>query len=191
MNDKNADSSSTTNPNSLDVLATSIQNDKDLSSIPTNSNSVDNMKLFLLVYAKSNLERIVKLTEKLNQMEDQLVDRTINDPYIDLNQLMSVINLIHGSVDRSVQLIKQVTSDESYLNVVINNAQIINNAVEINNESTNLKNNFSILKDKNSRHKVITATTTILAELSRLNDSISDSSTTEKSINTIDQREST
>jgi hypothetical protein len=153
------------NIDNMTNLATKAENDISIAD-SISDNTVDNMKLYLLAYARSNLQRIIFLTDKLNKMEDKLIERTMEDEYIDLSQLMSVINLIHKSVDRSVDLIKQVTNDESYLNIVINNAKIINNTID--NRISSVSDNYPILNDKSSRERVLQATTLILSQLSNI-----------------------
>ena len=103
-------------------LAKLCKNDIDITPA-LSANTVDNMKAFLVAYSRSQLNRVVTLTNSLNKLEDDLINQTL-EAGVDPKLLISVIRTIHGSLDSALGLIKQVTSDESYLQVIINNTKI-------------------------------------------------------------------
>lgn len=128
------------------------------------ANTADNMKAFLLVYSRSQLSRVVTLTNALSKLEDQLVSQATTNPecYNNPEALMAIIRTLQNSLNQSLSLIKQVTTDESYLNVIIQNTQVVNNTLN------NYNVRAPIIANQDSRDKVRTAVSTILAKFEEI-----------------------
>lgn len=140
---------------------------KDVDITPALSeNTVDNMKAFLVVYARSQLNRVVTLTNSLNSLEDKLITQSASET--DPEMLMAIIRTIQKSLDTALGLIKQVTTDESYLQVIINNTKIVQNNIGVN--MTPSKESYPILANQDSRDKVRGALNTILNKLEEIGD---------------------
>lgn len=128
------------------------------------ANTADNMKAFLLVYSRSQLSRVVTLTNALSKLEDQLISQATTNPecYNNPEALMAIIRTLQNSLNQSLSLIKQVTTDESYLNVIIQNTQVVNNTLN------NYNVRAPIIANQDSRDKVRTAVSTILAKFEEI-----------------------
>lgn len=128
------------------------------------ANTADNMKAFLLVYSRSQLSRVVTLTNALGKLEDQLIVQATTNPecYNNPEALMAIIRTLQNSLNQSLNLIKQVTTDESYLNVIIQNTQVVNNTLN------NYNVRAPIIANQDSRDKVRTAVSTILAKFEEI-----------------------
>lgn len=128
------------------------------------ANTADNMKAFLLVYSRSQLSRVVTLTNALGKLEDQLISQATTNPecYNNPEALMAIIRTLQNSLNQSLSLIKQVTTDESYLNVIIQNTQVVNNTLN------NYNVRAPIIANQDSRDKVRTAVSTILAKFEEI-----------------------
>lgn len=149
----------------LNTIARLAKKDIDITQA-LSVNTADNMKAFLLVYSRSQLSRVVKLTNALSKLEDNLIDQALTNPgcMYDPEMLMSIIRTIQNSLNQAISLIKQVTTDESYLNVIIQNTQIVNNNLN------QIHVGAPILDNQDSRDKVRTAVATILSKFEELSD---------------------
>ena len=148
-------------------LAKLCRDDVDITSA-LSTHTVDNTKAFLVAYSRSQLNRVVTLTNSLSKLEDDLISQTLKQEDVDPELIMSVIRTIQKSLDSALSLIKQVTSDESYLQVIINNTKIVQNNIS----QTNINNrtSYPILDNQDSRDKVRTAVATILSKFEELSD---------------------
>lgn len=137
---------------------------KDIDITPAlSANTADNMKAFLLVYSRSQLNRVVTLTNALGKLEDKLIQEATNNPECwNPEVLMGIIRTLQNSLNNSINLIKQVTTDESYLNVIIQNTQVINNNL------SHYSVAAPILANQDSRDKVRTAVSAILSKVEEL-----------------------
>lgn len=151
----------------LNQIARMAKKDIDITAALSDS-TVDNMKAFLIIYSRSQLNRVVTLTNRLNQMEDMLISKATSGEEIDTDQLMSIIRVIQKSLDSALGLIKQVTTDESYLQVIVNNTRVVNNTLNQYNVSASAS--IPALANQDSREKVRTAITTILGKVAELED---------------------
>lgn len=149
----------------LSTIARLAKKDIDITAALTDK-TVDNMKAFLIIYSRSQLNRVVKLTNSLNKMEDQLIEKAMAGQDIDMDALMSVIRVIQKSLDSALGLIKQVTTDESYLQVIVNNTKVVNNTLNQYNVSTAAS--IPVLANQDSREKVRSAIGAILNKVSEL-----------------------
>lgn len=148
----------------LKTVAKLAKKDIDITPALT-ANTADNMKAFLLVYTRSQLTRVVTLTNALSKLEDKLInDAMVNPEYWNPEALMATIRTLQSSLNQSINLIKQVTTDESYLNVIIQNTQVINNNLNHYNVAA------PILANQDSRDKVRTAVSAILSKFEELSD---------------------
>lgn len=127
-----------------------------------NQSTSDNMKAFLLVYAKSQLNRVVKLTNKLSELEDKLIDESLNSDNISLKDLTNITRIIQKSLSSALGFIQQVTTDETYLSVVINNSEIINNTLNAD------INNSPLINSQKSRDNIRLAVNEILAKVNTM-----------------------
>lgn len=142
----------------LSILASRVQNDVSIAQSVT-PDTLDNMKLFLIVYSRSQVERIIKLTNRLQELEDRLLAKS--DEVVDIYDLMNIIKLIQGSLDRSIDAIKQITKNEEYMQVVINNANIINNQMNTY-SGINSTRDLSMRYNQDSRERVRSAMSKII-----------------------------
>lgn len=148
---------------SLKEIAKLCQKDKDISSALSDG-TIDNMKAFLIVYARSQLSRVIKLTDALGNLEDRLIEQSLDpsnvmDPYT----MMNVIRVIQNSLNQAMNMIQKVTSDESFINVIINNTKTVNNTFnQYNNNST------PILLSQDSREKVKNIAEQIISGINKM-----------------------
>lgn len=149
----------------LEEVAEMAKNEVSIANAVT-SQTLDNLKIFQIVYSRSQLERVVKLTNRLQELEDRLLDRS--DEVTDLYDLMNVIKLIQGSLDRSLEAIKQITRNEEYLQVVIQNANIVNNQL---NSYTGINSTRDLAKihNQDSRDKIRNAISSMIDLLNQDN----------------------
>ena len=157
--------SDVTPQSTLAEVAEKAQNDLSIANAVT-SQTLDNLKIFQIVYSRSQLERVVKLTSRLQELEDRLLDRA--EEVTDLYDLMNVIKLIQGSLDRALEAIKQITRNEEYLQVVIQNANIVNNQL---NSYTGINSTRDLAKihNQDSRDKIRNAISSMIDLLNQDN----------------------
>jgi len=89
-------------------------------------NTVDNMKAFLVILAKKELKRVVKLIDSLGTMEDDLIDLVTDrqkSNKMEPGQMAYIIRTLHKSLERSMELINSIVEDEKYYNFIIDNSQ--------------------------------------------------------------------
>lgn len=84
------------------------------------SNVRNNLKMFLVYFAKSQLGRVIKLTGYLQTLEDRVMNEidTMSEPDPDL--LLRVITSIQASVNSALQLIDKISTNDSYISLVFN-----------------------------------------------------------------------
>lgn len=149
----------------LEEVAEMAKNEVSIANAVT-SQTLDNLKIFQIVYSRSQLERVVKLTNRLQELEDRLLDRS--DEVTDLYDLMNVIKLIQGLLDRSLEAIKQITRNEEYLQVVIQNANIVNNQLN-NYTGINSTRDLAKIHNQDSRDKIRNAISSMIDLLNQDN----------------------
>ncbi|AMM45084.1 hypothetical protein SP15_276 [Bacillus phage SP-15] len=116
-------------------------------------NNVDNMKAFLVVLARNELTRVVRLIDSMNKLEERLMQIVADDSKdMDAGQIAYIMRTLQSSLDKAMGLINKVTEDNQ-LNQFIINATIHNtqNNVEVNDSKVAL-----LLKDESSRDKIRT-----------------------------------
>lgn len=123
------------------------QNEEVLSQDIPYENVRNNSKIFLIYFAKSQLQRVVKLSGYLEQLEDQLMANSedVTDPDV----IMRMIGTIQNSMMTAINLIDRVSTDDSYVKLVFNdNRQIINN---LNQTTINASQEINLSKESRSR----------------------------------------
>jgi len=112
---------------SIDQILSKCENNEDMSNVPYD-NIRNNAKIFLIYYAKSQLRRVIKLTDNLEKLEDKLIESAtyVSDPEV----LMRIISTIQGSLSSAISLIDKVSTNDNYVKFVFNdNRKFINNIV--------------------------------------------------------------
>ena len=94
-----------------------------------NGKDVDNQfKLFLAAQARNELQRILRLTEFLDGIEQKFM-ATVNKKLIEqpdnINLLMSSMDIISQSLKRSQELVYNVLKDDSLQTLVVNTVNLI------------------------------------------------------------------
>ena len=94
-----------------------------------NGKDVDNQfKLFLAAQARNELQRILRLTEFLDSIEQKFM-ATVNKKLIEqpdnINLLMSSMDIISQSLKRSQELVYNVLKDDSLQTLVVNTVNLI------------------------------------------------------------------
>lgn len=94
-----------------------------------NGKDVDNQfKLFLAAQARNELQRILRLTEFLDNIEQKFM-ATVNKKLIEqpdnINLLMSSMDIISQSLKRSQELVYNVLKDDSLQTLVVNTVNLI------------------------------------------------------------------
>lgn len=165
VNNEVAEVDKVTPTSTLEEVAEMAKNEISIANSVT-SQTLDNLKIFQIVYSRSQLERVVKLTNRLQELEDRLLDRS--EEVTDLYDLMNIIKLIQGSLDRSLDAIKQITRNEEFLQVVIQNANIVNNQL---NSYTGINSTRDLAKihNQDSRDKIRTAISSMIDLLNQDN----------------------
>lgn len=115
-------------------LASFLASGNSLSSkeeVPQIANIQTDSRGYLALYARSQLERIEKLTTYINDMEDKMME-DVNS--YDPDQFMRAMGILQKSLSASLKLIKTVSNDDLYLNLFYNETNnIVNNpSVQVN-----------------------------------------------------------
>lgn len=91
--------------------------------------TVDNQaKLFLAAQARNELQRIIRLTEFLDNIEQKFmtaVNRKIVEQPDNINLLMTTMDIISQSLKRSQELIYNLLKDDSLQTLVVNTVNLI------------------------------------------------------------------
>lgn len=118
------------------------------------------LRAFMLTTAKSELVRVIRLTDALNKLEDTYIERALADKNgMDMKSLANTMNVIMQSLNRSMELIDRVTNDN-------NLKLIIDQSTKIYNNGNNSQTNVDLLADQGSREKLRNLTTKLLAAIS-------------------------
>lgn len=118
------------------------------------------LRAFMLTTAKSELVRVIRLTDALNKLEDTYIERALADKNgMDMKSLANTMNVIMQSLNRSMELIDRVTNDN-------NLKLIIDQSTKIYNNGNNSQTNVALLADQGSREKLRNLTTKLLTAIS-------------------------
>ena len=104
------------------------------------SDSVNQIKLFLVAQAKNELRRIVKLTNYLDTVENQFIETSamLMSEYPDnLSIISEVMKSLTACINRSNELITQVVSDDKLNSYMFNQEMMSTNKSSISLESRN------------------------------------------------------
>ena len=124
---------------SVEDILERCQNEEQLSDKIPYENVRNNSKIFLIYFAKSQLQRVVKLSKKLEELEDRLI--ASSEFEVDPDTLMKIINTIQSSMLSAISLIDKVSTNDNYVKFVFNdNKTIVNNLNQLNIGSTGTTN---------------------------------------------------
>lgn len=117
------------------------------------------LRAFMLMTAKSELVRVIQLTDALNKLEDTYIQRALADKDgMDMKSLTNAINTITASLNRSMDMIDRVTNDTNLKIMIDQSTKIYNQG---NGSQTNV-----LLTDRNSRERLRNLATQIFSALS-------------------------
>lgn len=110
-------------------LMSMLSTDMDISQIPINSDTLmDKTKLFLVAQANNELNRVIKMTNFLDKLEDNFVnaveDRLDETPG-NLTLITQAMEVVSKSLNRSNELITQILKDDKLSSIIINTTNII------------------------------------------------------------------
>lgn len=154
-------------PKSMTELADLLAQGEDITQyIP--SNSVDNMRAFMISYIRSRVHRVIKTTQYLEDLEDRLYEQVMKHnmpPSI----IMNAIGTINSNLQATIAMMKNLTSDENYMNLIISQT---NNIVQNN----NIHRESKTVLDKESRGRVLELANSMLGSIDNLEyeDSVSE-----------------
>lgn len=130
-------------PASEVVIQPEIKNSMDLAKYLSQGKTLDevvpsavsaaqqDMKAYLSMYARSQLLRIEKLTNYLDQCEARLIDRMDDyDPY----NFIQAMKTLQSSLSSAIELVKMVGMDDKYLNIIYNDNETYINNMQVNNK---------------------------------------------------------
>lgn len=131
-----------------DIVRKSRDEEIITSDIVPFNNVRNNSKIFLIYYAKSQLARVIKLTNYLQLLEDRVMDDVIATPGMDIDQLLRVVQTIQSSVNSALQLIDKISTNDNYVSLIYND----NRQQLIDSSKTLISNRIEISRD--SREKL-------------------------------------
>ena len=111
------------------ILMKKIAEDSSLEGMEVNGEKLLNKtKLFLIAQACNELNRVIKLTNLLDTLENKFIETVttkLEDNPNNLSLITSTMEVITESLNRSNALITQVLKDEKLSSVIINTTNII------------------------------------------------------------------
>lgn len=145
------------------LLMKKIAEDSSLEGLNVNGDKLINKtKLFLVAQASNELNRIIKLTNLLDKLEDRYID-TINSKLEEspsnLPLITSTMEVVTESLKRSNELISQILKDDKLTNIVINTTNLIS-----------ADGSSATVMSANSRDAVRNLASAFLAQLNHLED---------------------
>lgn len=131
-----------------DIVKKSYDEEVITSDVAPFNNVRNNSKIFLIYYAKSQLSRVIKLTNYLQVMEDRMMDAITNMNKVHPALYLQAIEALQKSVDSAIQLIDKVSTNDNYISLIYNDnrQQLIDNSQNL------ISNRIEISKD--SREKL-------------------------------------
>ena len=113
--------------NEMRLLSQNQIHSEELSAL--NGKDTENQaKLFLIAQARNELQRIVKMTEYLDRLEDKfmnVVNKKMVEQPTNLNLIMTAMDITQQSLKRSNELINQILKDNTLQTLVLNTVNII------------------------------------------------------------------
>jgi len=108
--------------------------DSDFSQLTSDSTSRQ-LKVFLLLLARNELLRVIRLTNALNELEESFLKEALeNKEEMGIGSLSGIMKSVVDSLNRSTELIHRVMNDDSIKFIIDNSTNIFNtqqNAVVI------------------------------------------------------------
>lgn len=88
----------------------------------------NNSKIFLIYYAKSQLRRVIKLSNNLEILEQKLMEtvESIQDPQVILNTITSIQSML----TQTINLIDKISTNDNYVKFVFNDNRTVLNQIE-------------------------------------------------------------
>ena len=141
--------------NEMKLLSQNQLHDNSLAQL--NGKDTENQaKLFLIAQARNELQRIVRMTQYLDSLEEKFVN-AVNKKLVEqptnLNLIMTAMDITQQSLKRSNDLITQVLKDNSLQTLVLNTVNII----------PGVENSNAI--DMDSRESIRNVASNLLAQL--------------------------
>ena len=133
----------------LDKIANDDQTLQDIKDL-TSTKVTDQLKVFLIAQARSELKRVVTLTKFLDKLESSFMDKVnyaIENDSLTLKQYTNIIGLITELLNRSNTIILNVLKDDSL-------TALINTTIYASNDTSVSMSTVSQLKDPQSRERV-------------------------------------
>lgn len=144
----------------LDIANDNLSDDIALDLIAKDK-TTNQMKLFILVQAKRELQRVIKLYNFLTKVEDTYMNKVEEDiDNFSLKQYADIMYTINQSLARADSVIKSVIKDDELSNILIYNDNSINT-------TNNIIGAKSVqgLESPESRDRVIKAVNNILSKI--------------------------
>ena len=145
---------------SMTMMKQLADNDPD-SLIDINGEQLlDRTKLFVVAYARSQLNRIIKLTNFLERLEDKFIDAVNNriesEPE-SITMISMAMETISKCLDDANSVVFQVLKDDRLQNIIINTTNIITP-----------DGNSATIIDADSRDEVRNLAASLLEQLSKI-----------------------
>lgn len=105
------------------------------------NNSENQIKLFLLAQAKRELKRVVALTDFMDKVELNYINKVnseMDNDNLDLKEYSGIINTITSLINRSANIIQSVIKDDSITKLIF-----------IDNSTTNINSVGTVINDMN------------------------------------------
>lgn len=147
----------TSNMTMMETISSNQQTLDDIKNL-TSSKVTDQLKVFLIAQARNELQRVVKLTQFLDKLESQFINKVTQEMIADeltLKQYSDIISTITDLLGRSNGIISQVLKDDSLMT-------ILNTTIYTTGSSTSVSTVAGSLKDPRSRERVRTVIQNIL-----------------------------
>lgn len=113
--------------NEMRLLSNNQLHNEALSTL--NGKDTENQaKLFLIAQARNELQRIVKMTEYLDRLENKfmnVVNKKLIEQPTNLNLIMTAMDITQQSLKRSNELVNQILKDDTLQTLVLNTVNII------------------------------------------------------------------
>lgn len=143
-----------TNQDMMKKIANDQQSLEDVRML-TSSKVTDQLKVFLVSQARNELNRVIKLTNFLDKLEDNFINK-VNDGIINdeltIKQYSDIIGVITSLLSRSNTVISNVLGDDSLTTIL--NTTIYNTDTGGSTGNSQVTSIVSELKDAQSRERV-------------------------------------
>lgn len=143
-----------TNQDMMKKIANDQQSLEDVRML-TSSKVTDQLKVFLVSQARNELNRVIKLTNFLDKLEDSFINKVsdgiVNDE-LTIKQYSDIIGVITSLLSRSNTIISNVLGDDSLTTIL--NTTIYNTDTSGSTSNSQVTSIVSELKDAQSRERV-------------------------------------